>query len=313
MRHMGKKRLGLAAALAGCAAAGSAETWVTSVRDRYPAVSPDGNHLLFESDRGGASGLYLLELASGKVRSFVLGDGGPSNGSWCPDGNRLVYNERVGGEFDVFIVNADGSGRRNLTANPADDGHPHCGPDGRIYFSSDRATPDRSLPWGRRNHDLYSIAMDGGDVRRLTDCRAVCTNPNPSPDGRRVAFRLGLRAPGKSWDQQPGALTSEIAVLDLGTGRIRNITNDPAYDTWPSWSPEGQWVVYGSNRDGVANVGHLFMTRADGSETRRLTQGAASYGEPRFTADGATLYFSKSLPDSDSRASFVASMPAPRS
>ena len=306
---MNRKTLAVAALFATLAPAVSAEPWLTSVRDRYPSVSPDGTLVLFESDRSGKSGLYILDLASKTVRPLLVDEGAPSSGSWCPDGKQIVFNDKVGEDFDVFIVNADGSARRNLTNSPTEESHPHCGIDGRIYFNSDRATPDRSLPWAQRNHDLYSAAADGTGVIRLTDCKAVCTNPNPSRDGTRVAFRLGVRSPGLSWAQRAAGLNSEIGILDLKTGKILNITNHPAYDTWPSWSPDGKWVVYGSNRDKGPNVGQLFMTAADGAETRRLTSGPASFGEPSFAPDGATVYFSKSLLGSDSRASFIGSIP----
>lgn len=307
------KRTGLlvAALCASAAAAALAEQSVTSVRDRYPLVSPDGTSLLFESDRSGKVGLYRLDLARNQVRALLLNDGEPRNGNWSPDGMRIVYHERVGQEFDIFVVNADGSGRRNLTNSPYEEAHAHWGPDGRIYFNSDRAAPDRSAPWASRNHNLFSMAADGSDIRQLTRCEAVCTNPNPSPDGLRIAFRMGTRTGGLSWSQTQSSMNSEIALLDLQTGRMLNLTNNPAYDTWPSWSPDGKWVVYSSNRDGVANVGQLFMTRVGGAETRRLTSGPASHGEPSFSPDGRTLYFSRSSPPSGSPSSFIASMRLP--
>jgi TolB protein len=275
------------------------------VRDRYPSVSPDGHRLLVESDRSGRSALYMADADGKNVRLLIATDGEPENGSWSRDGKQIVYLERVGQEFDVFVINADGTGRKNLTNTPTEEGHAHWGPDGRIYFNSDRATPDRSKPWGERDHDLFRMNADGSNIEQLTNCKAVCTNPNPSPDGTRIGFRMGLREPGLSWGQTASPMNSEIAVLDLRTRAITNITRNQAYDTWPSWSPNSKWIVYGSNRDGRANVGQIYMTSVDGKATRRVTEGPASYGEPSFSPDGRTLYFSKSLPASGS-SSFIA-------
>ena len=299
----------LTAAAPAALAPDAPDGWVTSVRDRYPSLSPDGKTLLFESDRTGAPGLYLAAPDGSGVRPLVLGEGGPSNAAWSPDGSRIAYHETVGAEFDIFVINADGTGRRNLTNTAFEEAHPHWSADGRrIYFNSDRATADHALPWGARDHDLFSMDPEGGDVRRITSCRAVCTNPNPSPDGRHIAFRMGLRAAGLSWAQRPSTMNSEIALLDLSSGAIVNLTRHPAYDTWPSWSPDSQWIAFGSNRDGVANVGQLFMVRKDGSTTRRLTGGPASHGEPSFAPDGRSILFSRSAAGSARQPSLIASM-----
>jgi TolB protein len=282
--------------------------WITTVRDRYPTLSPDGRTLLFESDRSGRNALYISDADGKNVRLLIASDGEPENGSWSVDGKRIVYHETVGKEFDLFVINADGTGRRNVTNSPFEEAHAHWGPDGRIYFNSDRATSDRTMPWGARNHDLFRMDADGSNIVQLTDCRAVCTNPNPSRDGRMIAFRMGVRAQGLSWAQQSSLMNSEIAVLDLRTKRITNLTQHAAYDTWPSWSPDSRWVAFGSNRDGVPEVGQVYIVSVDGKTTRKLTNGPASYGEPSFSPDRRLLYFSKSIPASGSRSAFIARM-----
>lgn len=288
----------------------SKERWLSAVRDRYPVVSPDGSKLLFESDRSGRTALYVAASDGSGVRLLIDTPGEPSNGSWSPDGKQIVYHEVVDGEFDIFIVNTDGSGRTNITNSPFEEAHAHWSPDGSvIYFNSDRATADRAVPWSSRDHDLYRLELATRRITRLTDCRAVCTNPNPSPDGKRIAFRLGVREPALSWTGRPSTMNSEVAVLDLATGTITNVTRHPAYDTWPSWAPDGLHVVYGSNRDPAGGRGQLFLTNVDTGSTRQLTIGSGSYGEPFFSPDGVRLFFSRSV--ADGNGSFISSMDLP--
>ena len=65
------------------------------------------------------------------------------------------------------------------------------------------------------------MAVDGSDIRRHTDCRAVCTYPVPSPGGTSVAHRKTLAVAGLSWAQQPIDRNSEVLVTKLdGSGSV---------------------------------------------------------------------------------------------
>ena len=78
--------------------------------------------------------------------------------TWSPDGRQIAYCARVGESNEVFIVNLDGSGRRQLTDHPAHDCFPSFSPDGtRLVFASKRGG----------TYDLYVMHADGSGVRRL--------------------------------------------------------------------------------------------------------------------------------------------------
>ena len=84
------------------------------------------------------------------------------------------------------------------------------------------------------------MAADGTDVRRHSDCKATCTYPIPSPDGLLVAHRKTLPTTGANWAQEPVQRNSEVFVTRLDGSGSTNVTNNPAYDGWPSWSPNGR-------------------------------------------------------------------------
>jgi TolB protein len=93
-----------------------------------------------------------------------------------------------------------------------------------------------------------------------------------------------------NWGQQPIERNSEIFIAALdGSGSI-NLSNSPAYDGWPTWSPDGRWLVFTSNRNQQPNVGQVFAIRPDGTGLTLLTDGL-SKAQPSLSHDGKRLYF----------------------
>ncbi len=276
-----------------------AVTAITAVRDSYPSLSPDGRNLVFHSNRSGRQAIWMAKADGGEARILfdwpALGTD-PGTPVWSPDGKSIAFGMRPAGasdenESDIYVMNSGGSHVLRLTSTPGDDSHPHWSADGkRIFFNSARATPDLKADWSDQWIDIYSMARDGSDVRRHTDCREICTYPVPSPDGRFVVHRRTVRSPGKDWEQSDTARNSEIFLTPLDGGPSRNLTQNPAYDGWPMWSPDGRWIVFASNRDSGPNVGQVYRMRTDGSTVQQLTTGPFGHVQPSFSVDGKSLY-----------------------
>jgi TolB protein len=272
---------------------------VTAVRDSYPSLSPDGKQLVFTSNRTGGQAVWLADADGKQLR--LLFDGGelgsePGTPVWSPDGKSIAFAMKPAGatdenESEIYAMRPDGSGVQRLTNTPGDDSHPHWSADGkRIFFNSARATPDLRADWIRQWIDIYSMAADGSDVRRHTECKAVCTYPVPSPDGGSVVHRKTLATTGLSWAQEPIQRNSEVFVTTLDGSGSTNLSNNPSYDGWPMWSPNGRWVIFTSNRDQQPNVGQIYAIRADGTGLKRLTEGM-SKAQPSLSSNGKRLYF----------------------
>ena len=289
---------------------------ITAVRDAYPHLSPDGRTLAFHSNRSGRQAIWLADADGGNVRMLFDGrDHGtePGTPAWSPDGAVIAFAMKPAGasdenESEVYVMRSDGSGIRRLTSTPGDDSHPHWSSDGkRIFFNSARSTPDLKADWTRQWIDIYSMAADGTDMRRHTDCRAVCTYPVPSPDGRSVAHRKTLAVAGLSWAQQSIDRNSEVFVTRLDSSATTNVSVSPAYDGWPTWSPDGRWLIFTSNRDQQPNVGQVYAVRADGTGLKRLTEGL-SKAQPSLSPDGKRLYFYENVETDQFEIGHVASI-----
>ena len=223
--------------------------------------------------------------------------GSPATPVWSPDGSHIAFAMRPDGatdpeESEIYVMNAQGGDVKRLTQTPGDDSHPHWSADGRrIFFNSARATPDLKAAWGRQWIDIYSMAADGTDVRRHTDCKSVCTYPVPSPDGRWIAHRRVTDSPGLQWDLTPGSRNSEVFVTAIDDSSSTNVSNDSGFDGWPMWSPDGQWVVFASNRARIANTGQIYAVRPDGKGMRQLKAGPWSRVQPSFAGPDALLVY----------------------
>lgn len=293
---------------------------LTSVRDGYPHLSPDGTRLLFNSNRSRRQAVWIAKADGSEPRILfddpTLGED-PGTAVWAPNGTRIAFAMRPTGatdpnESEIYTMLPDGKGLRRLTNAPGDDSHPHWSADGnRIFFNSARATPDLKADWGRQWIDIYSMAADGSDVRRHTQCQNICTYPVPSPDGRTVAYRRVTATLGQNWDLTPAMRNSEVFVSPLDGSPPVNVSNSPAYDGWPMWAPDGKSLLFVSNRDDVRSTGQIYRIKADGTGVTRLTHGMWSRAQPSFSADGRRIYVYESIENDSFELGHIASFGVP--
>jgi Tol biopolymer transport system component len=170
----------------------------------------------------------------------------------APDGGKVVYDSTENGlESEIFVINVDGTAKRQLTNTPCFNAHPAWSPDGtKIAF------------WSSRDHcgtyDLYLMNADGSAQTRLTSGAPAYSTGTPSwsPDGRRLAFETTRDG------------SSDVYVLNADGSGVVRLTNDPAYDGQPAWSGDGTRILFQSNRTGNFDI---FSMNSDGSDVRRLT------------------------------------------
>jgi TolB protein len=199
-----------------------------------PAWRPDGKELLVTSYRGGRPEIWSYRLADRAFRRLAPVPNA-MGGVYSPDGSRIAFTASESGNSDVWVMNADGTGARRLTREPAIDLSPSWSPDGkRIAFVSDRAgTPQ-----------LYLMSAEGGEVRRLTFQGNYNQTPQWSPRGDLLAFTA--RDERKVFD---------VFVFSPESGRIERVTQDQGKtNEEPSWAPNGRLLVFKTDRNGAAQL-----------------------------------------------------------
>lgn len=265
-------------------------TWVTANTDRNPTVSPDGNRLIFQSDRSGRRALYASTVTGKDVAVFLDSGDEPRYADWSPQGDQIVFAANAGGEDDIFVINVDGTDRRRLTTHPARDGHPRWSPDGsRIFFNSERVASEPEAPrTGEDVVDIFSIRPDGSDLMRHTWCRSECSYPSLSSDGSTLLYRRVFWDKG---DDGERIRNSEIVIADVDGSNERNLTKDPSYDVYPIWSHDSRWVYFSSVRPQPVPRMYLWRVPASGGPAEQITTGDWNHRQAVPDRQGSKIYF----------------------
>src|SRR6266545_1997182 len=160
----------------------------------------------------------------------------------------IAFASDRAGQFDIYVMNANGTAAQRLTQQLAFDFWPSWSPDGsRIAFTSDRDSQTDSI-----NLEIYVMNLDGSGSVRLTTDSASDVQPAWAPDGSKIAFVT-------TRDGNP-----EIYVMNADGTNLSRLTQDPAEDSYPAWSPDGTRIAFWSNRGTNGSNGAIYAMRADG-------------------------------------------------
>ncbi len=203
--------------------------------DAGAAWSPDGGKIAFYSNRDGDNELFVMNADGSGQTQLTFDPANDLNPDWSPDGTRLAFqSNRDGGDFDLFLVNAYGTGPlTQLTANTFTDIQPRWSPDGtKILFDSTRSG----------NRDVFVMDANTLVETRLTTHAAIDSQPAWSPDGTQIVFTSGRDG------------NAEIYVMNADGTNVIRLTVNAAIDRQPDWAAVELDVNLDNKPDGEPNA-----------------------------------------------------------
>jgi Tol biopolymer transport system component len=225
--------------------------------------------------------IFSSELDGSDLRQLTNSPGYDAEGSFSPDGKKIVFSSiraaypveklsqgdraRLSKDpayfADIYIMEADGSGVRQLTSTPGYDGGP--------FFTAD----GQRIVWRRfdtqgMNADVYAMRLDGSDVRRITNFQSMSWAPFPHPSGAYLIFT----------SNKLGFENFELFIVDLaGERQPVRVSFTPGFDGLPVFSPDGRKLCWTSNR-GADKRSQLYL--ADWKHEEALAALAAADTRP---------------------------------
>jgi serine/threonine protein kinase/Tol biopolymer transport system component len=294
---------------------------ISSGPARSPAWSPDGREIAFArcNDNGGA--IFVVPALGGPERKLTdiycsLGDVGFPN--WTSDGKSLVLADRCvsEGPRGIVVFSLQTGEKRCLTAPPpgnVGDCDPILSPDQKTVAFIRMPTP--------LVHDLYTIPLAGGNLRRLTEENKLIGGFMWASDGQSIIFDSNRSGFSRLWrisaeggPIEPETMYPEVGALSRDGRRLAYVAGSGSASIWRAnlsqaggrvvsqdriiatqgtndaaqLSPDGRQIVFGSRRTGSREI---WKSNADGSDQLQLTSFGGHAGTPRWSPDGKWIAF----------------------
>ncbi len=223
-----------------------------------PSWAPDGIRIAYVSfENRNRSAIYVQDRQRGSRKKVISKAGINGAPSWSPDGKRLAVTLSFEGNPDIYVLNVDSGQTRRITQSPAIDTEAVWVDDQTLIFTSDRSGGPQ----------LYEVSASGGRATRITFEGNYNASATVSSDGQSIAFVHG------------SDIGYSIGALDRASGFFQTLT-DGTLDESPSFSPNGQMIIYATEKGGRGTLGAVSL---DGSVAQSLSLDTGGVREPAWS------------------------------
>ncbi|GDX41054.1 hypothetical protein LBMAG21_13460 [Armatimonadota bacterium] len=285
--------------------------------------SRDGKKLIFQSESGDypCDQQFTMNIDGSGVTRVSTGTGRTTCGWWYNSGKRVLFSSTHGADskcppkpdfshgyvwpvyptYKIYSAKPDGTDTKVVFPQNLKEGEEAgynaesvISPDGKkIVFCSDRGG----------DLDIWVMNINGSNAHQLTKRLGYEGGPWWSPDGKRIAFRAFYPTTDKQRDDYTSLLklhlirpsTLDLYVMDADGGNVHQITNDSKDNVAsfaPSWTHDGNSLVFASNRsDPKRRKFEVYKINLDGTGLERITYGDQFDGFPVFSPDGKRFVF----------------------
>jgi Tol biopolymer transport system component len=261
---------------AGCGNSGglAVSTGGGNVADTIAFVSRDGtiNHIrLMDVDSSGVGSNLRRLTTDTEAEDYI---------SWSPDGKRIAYQRAVNGAA-IYVISADGTGKQRLSSTPGMDVTPSWSPDGtQIVYARLYSPPQPNNP---PLTDIRIMNADGTGDHAILSATRFSIEPRWSIKNK-ISF-ISLR----------GGSNLNVYVMNpdgTGLAQLTYLGNNGE----PTWSPDGDRIIFGSDREGGGKLNILAMN-ADGSNQVQLTyfDVPIEAGDSNWSSDGKKITFERDI------------------
>jgi Tol biopolymer transport system component len=224
----------------------------------YPSLSPDGQYVVFSSNRTGVFEIFLMQLASGELTQLTDGIGNLYAPEISPNGNRVIFTQESGRQQNIWLMRLDGNNPRALTDSGSDI-DPTWSPNGeQIAFTSARNGAKQLFIMNANGENERPILLD--------EATKIGGRISWSPDNNWLAYYAGE------------AGNRNIFLTSVNGKQVYQLTQQ-GDNLGPSFSKDGEWLAFTSFRDGNNEI---YIMRVDGSDQARLTRSPLSDWQPRW-------------------------------